>query len=429
MAAVCGIDWAAEFHDVRIADEHGHVLAEQRFAHDEARHRRADCAACLPARRAGRDRAPGRACSLGGCWRPGCACWRSIPTRSPLPVIASGPPPARATASTRWCWPSSRAPTATASRVWLPSATRPPRCARSLEPARNSSPRGLRWPTSCAPSWTPSGRRDPHLQQTSTARSRSPSWQRYPSPTDARGPRSQAPRGLPGPPQLLRPPARRASCWPECAAPRRGHRRARERRSPRRRARPGRRAGPAGRADQPAHQPDPRRHPQPPRRADVPELLPRPQKRHLRRRTAGRDRRRPRPLPDHRDPRRRRRPSARHKAIRQAPRRHLPLGLRQTPQKPHRHPRRQPPATGTPGPTTPTTAPATAAPTTPTPLRILGRAWTRVLWRCWQDNIPYDITQHRSRNTPPHHPGLTQGVSRGHSFLDLVPPRLLTVGH
>ena len=35
MAAVCGIDWAAEFHDVRIADEHGHVLAEQRFAHDE----------------------------------------------------------------------------------------------------------------------------------------------------------------------------------------------------------------------------------------------------------------------------------------------------------------------------------------------------------------------------------------------------------
>ena len=26
--------------------------------------------------------------------------------------------------------------------------------------------------------------------------------------------------------------------------------------------------------------------------------------------------------------------------------------------------------------------------------RILGRAWTRVLWRCWQDNIPYDPTRH-----------------------------------
>jgi transposase len=37
MAAVCGIDWAAEYHDVRIADEHsGTVLAERRFAHDEA---------------------------------------------------------------------------------------------------------------------------------------------------------------------------------------------------------------------------------------------------------------------------------------------------------------------------------------------------------------------------------------------------------
>ena len=35
MAAVCGIDWAAEFHDVRIADEHGRVLVEQRCDHDE----------------------------------------------------------------------------------------------------------------------------------------------------------------------------------------------------------------------------------------------------------------------------------------------------------------------------------------------------------------------------------------------------------
>ncbi len=37
MAAVCGIDWAAEHHDVRIADERsGAVLAERRFAHDQA---------------------------------------------------------------------------------------------------------------------------------------------------------------------------------------------------------------------------------------------------------------------------------------------------------------------------------------------------------------------------------------------------------
>jgi transposase len=32
----------------------------------------------------------------------------------------------------------------------------------------------------------------------------------------------------------------------------------------------------------------------------------------------------------------------------------------------------------------------------PHAIRILGRAWTRVLWRCWQDGIPYDPTQHRA---------------------------------
>lgn len=31
----------------------------------------------------------------------------------------------------------------------------------------------------------------------------------------------------------------------------------------------------------------------------------------------------------------------------------------------------------------------------PHALRILGRAWTRILWRCWQDHTPYDPTQHR----------------------------------
>jgi transposase len=32
-------------------------------------------------------------------------------------------------------------------------------------------------------------------------------------------------------------------------------------------------------------------------------------------------------------------------------------------------------------------------------LRILGRAWTRILWRCWQDHTPYNPTQHRALNT------------------------------
>jgi transposase len=30
-------------------------------------------------------------------------------------------------------------------------------------------------------------------------------------------------------------------------------------------------------------------------------------------------------------------------------------------------------------------------------LRVLGRAWLRVLWRCWQDGVPYDPERHGSR--------------------------------
>ncbi|MGH2844499.1 MAG: IS110 family transposase [Thermoleophilaceae bacterium] len=36
MAAISGIDWASEHHDVRIATDAGEVLAERRFDHDEA---------------------------------------------------------------------------------------------------------------------------------------------------------------------------------------------------------------------------------------------------------------------------------------------------------------------------------------------------------------------------------------------------------
>jgi transposase len=37
MPAICGIDWANEWHDVRVADtDTGELLVEERFAHDEA---------------------------------------------------------------------------------------------------------------------------------------------------------------------------------------------------------------------------------------------------------------------------------------------------------------------------------------------------------------------------------------------------------
>jgi transposase len=35
----------------------------------------------------------------------------------------------------------------------------------------------------------------------------------------------------------------------------------------------------------------------------------------------------------------------------------------------------------------------------PRAIRTLGRAWCRVLWRCWQDHTPYDPTRHRSLQT------------------------------
>lgn len=36
MPAICGIDWASQWHDVRISDHVGKLIAEQRFVHDEA---------------------------------------------------------------------------------------------------------------------------------------------------------------------------------------------------------------------------------------------------------------------------------------------------------------------------------------------------------------------------------------------------------
>jgi hypothetical protein len=34
----------------------------------------------------------------------------------------------------------------------------------------------------------------------------------------------------------------------------------------------------------------------------------------------------------------------------------------------------------------------------PHALRALGRAWARVLWRCWQDRVPYDPARHGNLN-------------------------------
>ncbi len=32
----------------------------------------------------------------------------------------------------------------------------------------------------------------------------------------------------------------------------------------------------------------------------------------------------------------------------------------------------------------------------PRAIRTLGRAWTRILWACWQNDTPYDPARHRA---------------------------------
>lgn len=46
----------------------------------------------------------------------------------------------------------------------------------------------------------------------------------------------------------------------------------------------------------------------------------------------------------------------------------------------------------------------------PHAIRILGRAWVRVLWRMWQDRMPYDPTRHGGLVRLKSSGGLTQGV-------------------
>ena len=50
----------------------------------------------------------------------------------------------------------------------------------------------------------------------------------------------------------------------------------------------------------------------------------------------------------------------------------------------------------------------------PRAIRTLGRAWCRVLWRCWQDRAAYDPAKHR---------GLQQHITGHHSQLRGAPPR------
>ena len=130
------------------------------------------------------------------------------------------------------------------------------------------------------------------------------------------------------------------------------------------------------------------------RRRDLPLVLPLPRLRDLRRDAARRDRRLPCALPNRRRARRRRRPSPDRDRIRQTQDRRVPLALRPSPALRLRHALRHHPPLAPMG--APTTTPARIARghDHPRAIRTLGRAWCRVIWRCWQDRTPYDPARH-----------------------------------
>ena len=94
--------------------------------------------------------------------------------------------------------------------------------------------------------------------------------------------------------------------------------------------------------------------------------------------------------------RRRRRPGRvhpRHQAVRQAPRRDLPLGLQQAVPPRDDHLRRQQPPRQPLGRQDLRRCPRRGK-DHPHAIRILARAWIRVIWPCWLDGTPYDPARH-----------------------------------
>ncbi len=79
--------------------------------------------------------------------------------------------------------------------------------------------------------------------------------------------------------------------------------------------------------------------------------------------------------------------------VRQGQSRHLPLGRRQTtPRRRHRLRRRLPPRQ--PLGRRPLPSARARGHDHPHAVRILARAWLHVIWRCWQDRVPYDPAKH-----------------------------------
>ena len=140
-------------------------------------------------------------------------------------------------------------------------------------------------------------------------------------------------------------------------------------------------------ADQAARAADRDRRPRAPRRADLPLAVQIAGQRDHRRGAAGRDRRLPRALPHPRRARRRRRPSRGRDRVRQTQDRRLPLGLQQAPAPRVLHARGHQPPLAPLGPG-PLRRKLARGHDHPRAIRTVGRAWCRVVWRCWHDHTP-----------------------------------------
>ena len=218
MAAVCGIDWAAEHHDVRIADEHsGALLAERRFAHDEDGIGALIEAADRPATSHASRSSARTGCWSAGCWPPGSRCWRSIPTRSRPRAIASAPPPASPTASTRFVLrelgrtDSHRFPALAPCGDETLALRALVRTREDLVAARVALANQLRAQLDAF--WPGAARIFADIDSPIALAFLA----RYPSPRRRPRPRPQAPGRVPRPPRLLRPQDARASCSRGCA--------------------------------------------------------------------------------------------------------------------------------------------------------------------------------------------------------------------
>ena len=252
---------------------------------------------------------------------------------------------------------------------------------------------GAPLPTSCAQSSSGSGPGRWGCSRTSTAGSRSRSLSATPAPR-TRAVWASAPSGVPGAPAILRWPEARAAFRQAPPRSRGPGRRARARHPPSAGPEPGGDDQDAQRADQAARAADRDRHPRAPRRSDLPLVVQEAERRDHGRGAVGGDRRLPRALPPATPSPptpagRRRGQSGKRKTacFRWACNKRLHQAfVTLADASRHRNPWAQDLYA----------AASARGHDHPRAIRTVGRGWCRIVWRCWQDGVPYDPARHRA---------------------------------